>query len=1010
MAMDVQRHLKNETVVARPPSAAYRFQKLVRRNKLAVTAVAAVASVLVLGIVMSTWQAVRATRARETAVLARQNEEKQRRAAENARALADTEADRASRNAAESRERLLRLTVANGVRFENEGDFPDALLWFAQGLALSQDDPAKERLHRIRYASVLLHCPKLLHILVHSNVMEYAVFSPDGSRILTTCNDWTARVWDAATGEPITPPLAHDKRVVHGSFSPDGRRVVTASFDNTARVWNSQTGEPLLILKHDSCVCHAEFSPDGRRIVTAGFDQKAQVWDAASGKPSLPPLPHNAAVWQASFSPDGRRIVTAGSYDNTARVWDANTGNAITSPLPHPGCVTWACFSPDGSSVLTCSYDQTTRLWDAATGRPLGLPMKHTDTVWTASFSPNGQQIVTATLDDARVWSGGAKAPLTMAYKHSQELRMWGLYPSFSPDGKFLVMPLDEQSARVYEALTLKPVTSPLPHNGSVYHAAFGPDSRHLVTLSADRTVRVWEVAPEGMWPDSSNRTSFANRAPASPDGGRFLVACGDGAAQIVDVLTGKPIGQPLRHHRHVLDMSFSPNGRSVCTTSRDNTARVWDGLTGEPLTPPLEHPERKNPYAQFTAVSFSPDGERLATAFSHDHGDVRVRIWDLRTGQPLPIQIKPTSNVEHLAFSPDGRWIAAACSDHTARVWDTQTGNPRTPSLPHSKAVSHAAFSHDSALLVTSSYDGTARVWDAATGEPVIIPLQHPHPVRFAGFDSDATHVLTAAENGTWSWALTSDDRPARDLMLEAKVLSGRQIDNSGTLAPMREEELLAGWRQLDSSYGSVRQLEGRRGFSPTELEPLDKDAKQFLDELPFTFRSFSGSSQGNPFCVDLSPYYNETDDRWTTNTLAAFPVGRQQLGGTEFDLHGVRAVLVASDSAESYGRHFPKSVCGIKVERQCRLLHFLHFLASGTYLIHFSNGQKWEIPILPEDGTNTRSLIAWKGLAGDQHTAVEVYQTSWLNPFPSFTVESIDFVSDMDWATPVLLAITVE
>jgi hypothetical protein len=63
--MDIQRHLNDEAVFARPPSAAYRFQKLVRRNKLAFAAVGAVACALVLGVVVSAWQAVRATYAEQ---------------------------------------------------------------------------------------------------------------------------------------------------------------------------------------------------------------------------------------------------------------------------------------------------------------------------------------------------------------------------------------------------------------------------------------------------------------------------------------------------------------------------------------------------------------------------------------------------------------------------------------------------------------------------------------------------------------------------------------------------------------------------------------------------------------------------------------------------------------------------------------------------------------------------------------------------------------------------------
>jgi hypothetical protein len=61
LAADLQRHLNNETVTARPPSSIYRFQKLIRRNKLAFAAGAAVTATLVLGVIASTLQAIRAT-------------------------------------------------------------------------------------------------------------------------------------------------------------------------------------------------------------------------------------------------------------------------------------------------------------------------------------------------------------------------------------------------------------------------------------------------------------------------------------------------------------------------------------------------------------------------------------------------------------------------------------------------------------------------------------------------------------------------------------------------------------------------------------------------------------------------------------------------------------------------------------------------------------------------------------------------------------------------------------
>jgi WD40 repeat protein len=172
---------------------------------------------------------------------------------------------------------------------------------------------------------------------VHQGVVRSAAFSPDGTRVVTTSNDKTARVWDAATGKPLTNPLEHGGFVLRAAFSPDGTRVITASGDGTARVWDAATGKPLTSpFRHNdvgfNVVFGAAFSPDGSRVVTAAGkpnpnvlgasgDGTAWVWDAATGKPLTSPLEQQGQVWSAAFSPDGTRVVTA-SYDKTARVWD----------------------------------------------------------------------------------------------------------------------------------------------------------------------------------------------------------------------------------------------------------------------------------------------------------------------------------------------------------------------------------------------------------------------------------------------------------------------------------------------------------------------------------------------------------------------------------------------------------------------------------------------------------------------------------------------------------------
>lgn len=95
--------------------------------------------------------------------------------------------------------------------------------------------------------------------------------------------DRTARVWDAGTGQPITPPLLHDQVVFSGDFSSDGLRVITGSDDGTARIWDATTGEPLgPALRHEQGVLHVSFSPDGRRVSTASRDGLAQLWETGA--------------------------------------------------------------------------------------------------------------------------------------------------------------------------------------------------------------------------------------------------------------------------------------------------------------------------------------------------------------------------------------------------------------------------------------------------------------------------------------------------------------------------------------------------------------------------------------------------------------------------------------------------------------------------------------------------------------------------------------------------------
>ncbi len=239
-------------------------------------------------------------------------------------------------------------------------------------------------------------------IVGHTDRVNSASFSADGSRVVTGSDDRTARIWNAQTGEQLLAIDGHANVVNCASFSPDGSRVVTGSDDRTARIWNVQTGDELTRLKGlTDRVLTALFSSDGTRVLTHSGDGRAQVWNAQTGEQIVS---FGDRIYSAAFSPDGTRVVT-GSSDTKARVWNAQTGEELITMEGHSDRILATSFSADGSRVVTGSGDQTVRIWDAQTGAELSRMEGHTGAINAAAFSPDSSRVVTGAGDGtARMW------------------------------------------------------------------------------------------------------------------------------------------------------------------------------------------------------------------------------------------------------------------------------------------------------------------------------------------------------------------------------------------------------------------------------------------------------------------------------------------------------------------------------------------------------------------------------------------------------------------------------
>jgi len=169
--------------------------------------------------------------------------------------------------------------------------------------------------------------------------------------------------------------LGHETKTTYAVFSPDGKRVLSTSDDQSVRLWEVASGKQIGKLDgHQSATLCCLFTKNGKRAVTCcgwppeSKDHSIRLWDLETGKEIRRYLGHTDCIWRIALSPDEKRILS-GARDNTLRLWNLETGEEIRRFEGHAGWVRGVAFSPDGKRAASASWDQTVRLWDVESGQ-----------------------------------------------------------------------------------------------------------------------------------------------------------------------------------------------------------------------------------------------------------------------------------------------------------------------------------------------------------------------------------------------------------------------------------------------------------------------------------------------------------------------------------------------------------------------------------------------------------------------------------------------------------------
>ena len=210
----------------------------------------------------------------------------------------------------------------------------------------------------------------------HQNAIHSVAFSADGTKLLTTSTDKTARLW-AVTASDQLQVLQHSAEVTNGQFDPDGKRVVTASEDGTVTVWDVYTGDRIAERKQDGGTIYAvAFTPDGRCVVAGnGRGIVALITadlkrDCAVGKrKQVNELPYGGTkAVGVAFDPSGRMVAVTG-FDaeeggSLVTVSEVATGRPIAKwRRPGVGFAGWSSWSADSSELGVPYSDGAIYLW-----------------------------------------------------------------------------------------------------------------------------------------------------------------------------------------------------------------------------------------------------------------------------------------------------------------------------------------------------------------------------------------------------------------------------------------------------------------------------------------------------------------------------------------------------------------------------------------------------------------------------------------------------------------------